>query len=178
MYKTGHQGLAMILYSPVGLALLLFGLGVHAIAGFFTVIFLSTLPDIDMKLPIKHRGPTHTVWFAIGVGIVIGIIFAAAAQGYYINADSIGETVQTGEDIFILGTGLFGLFIGFYGIVAHILGDVITPMGVRPFAPVKKKRYRYVLTKAASDTGNYLLWVFGICAILLCLYLGIRYTPV
>ncbi len=77
--------------------------------------FGGLLPDIDhagsqfgSKVPIvaklfKHRGFTHTVWFALITYILLA---------------NTNEQVSTYIAI---------------GCISHIIGDILTPMGLRPF---------------------------------------------
>jgi len=39
------------------------------------MIVLAPLPDLDTYTDrLDHRGPTHTVWFALGVGLVTALV--------------------------------------------------------------------------------------------------------
>lgn len=61
-----------------------------------------------------------------------------------------------------LGTGLFGAVVGTLAVVAHILADVLTPTGVRPFAPVRGGKYTLDVVTAANPIANYALLVIGV----------------
>lgn len=73
------------------------------------------LPDIDhpnsklgSKVPIvdkvfKHRGFTHTVWFAMIVYILVSM-----------------WNLQVAKYLFV-------------GCISHLIGDILTPMGLHPF---------------------------------------------
>jgi membrane-bound metal-dependent hydrolase YbcI (DUF457 family) len=76
---------------------------------------------------------------------------------------------------------LIAFFLGFLGIINHIVGDAITPMGIRPFSlwvlndvpPFKKhknkfrKRLRFKLVRASNPVANRLLLQAGIFIITL-----------
>jgi len=71
MYVLGHVGISLLLYAP--LAWLLLSTGQPAVAALtgLLMIVLAPLPDLDTYTDrLDHRGPTHTVWFALGVGLV------------------------------------------------------------------------------------------------------------
>lgn len=73
MHKTGHIGAALLVYSPIGLVLLLSGFDELAVLGGVGMIALATLPDCDHQLPIiAHRGPTHSITFALLLGALLG----------------------------------------------------------------------------------------------------------
>ena len=80
MYKKGHVGLSLLIFSllfiPFGVTYLtLTFLG-------FSVIF-STFPDFDYKWGIKHRAYTHNIGFGMLSGIIIGFTF-----GYFLASSS------------------------------------------------------------------------------------------
>jgi len=75
MHKKGHYGAALTAYAPVGMGALTLGFDVAAVGGGLIAVGLAMLPDVDMNLPnVAHRGPTHTVHFALGVGAVTGVL--------------------------------------------------------------------------------------------------------
>jgi inner membrane protein len=49
--------------------------------------------------------------------------------------------------------------------VAHLLGDVLTPTGVRPFAPIRDEKYTLDVVKAANPLANYVLLGIGVVAV-------------
>lgn len=117
------------------------------------------LPDIDMRIPLlKHRGPTHTVWFALLVGVVLAIL---GGQG---GADA--------GVVAALGGASFGLLLGTATVVSHIAADALTPAGVRPFWPVRGDEYRYAVAKASNPIANYALLGLGGGVAVLALMIG------
>ncbi len=48
----------------------------------------ACLPDLDALLGLPHRGPTHTLGFALGMGVLAGL--AAAARGMKKEAPFLG----------------------------------------------------------------------------------------
>ena len=118
MYRDGHAGFNALLYAPVlPFATEYWSLRL-ALVGAVVALGVATLPDFDDPLPwIEHRGPTHTIWFAAGIGVLAGLGTALAFPG-------------------TSGAFAFGAAVGTAGVLAHLAGDVVTPMGISPFAPV------------------------------------------
>ncbi|MFB6167495.1 MAG: metal-dependent hydrolase [Haloferacaceae archaeon] len=150
MYRTGHYGVSLLAYAPVGLALVLAGRPAVAVAAGAGVLWLARLPDVDHRLPgVPHRGPTHSLAFAALVGAALG---GAALVG----SRALG---------FVNPTGLAALAaaVGVFGVCAHLLGDVLTPAGVRLFWPVGPE-FSVSLTTADSTRWNYGLFALGLGA--------------
>lgn len=178
MHRKGHAGFAMIAYAPIIAILLLINDSYIGIAAFGLALALSVsmLPDIDMKIDsIKHRGPTHTVWFAFAMGIVTTILLTIALIGLY-EVGSIeqietmaGITLTPELNLFLV---LFGGFSVTWGVISHFLGDIITPMGLRPFKPVKNDKYTLDLVKAANKSANNAAYVMGYVSIGFALLIG------
>lgn len=164
MYKEGHHGLNALLYTPIFIAIsFLYSVEV-GIVGAIAFVGVSSIPDIDRHfdsgmnshrsdiwhiIPIKHRGFTHTIWFGaivggLGAGLVIIML----------------ETYAPGAVPVLIG-GCFGFFCGFGGVMGHLLGDVVTPAGIRPFSPLSRTRYSLGLFTAANQIINYLFLCVG-----------------
>ena len=152
MYRPGHYGVALLTYAPLGLVIGLTGYEAAALVGCVLVVGLSTIPDYDYYIPmIDHRGPTHTLVFAVLVGVGLAGI----------------TTAVVGEDTAFAGLGVvaFAFTIGTVAIVSHLLADVLTPAGIRPFWPLSNRRYTLNLVKASDSVANYLLLGLGVVAI-------------
>lgn len=152
MHKTGHIGAALLVYSPVGLSLLLVGLNELAVLGGVGMIALATLPDCDHQLPVvSHRGPTHSLAFAVVLGAVLGVL--GFVLGGYVSAVSA------------VAMGAFASLIGVLAVLSHLAADSITPMGIRPFWPVSRWHYSANVVPAKSPIANYLLLAVGIASV-------------
>lgn len=140
MYAQGHYGIGMLLSTPIVGTLLLFDAVLISFVFTTWVIVTVTLPDIDLKQPfsqwVRHRGITHTVWFAILTGIIATII--TGLVGILFNS------IINFPLIYALVGSFFG---GFLGVTFHLVGDVITPTGINPFQPYGSK-IRYHITTA------------------------------
>ena len=149
MYRTGHYGAALLVYAPLGLLLLASGHEALALTGVGIVVGGSMIPDWDQKLPLlSHRGVTHTVWFAILFGATLG-------GGSWLLAQDLGLAARA-------GLVAFGFAVGTLTVLAHILADALTPMGVRPFAPFGSTPVSFGLTRASNPIANGLLLLIGL----------------
>jgi inner membrane protein len=153
MYQVGHYGASLFVYAPLGAGVAATGHETVAVVGGLVCVSLSTLPDCDHQLPfVEHRGPTHTVLFALLVGAAL-----AAAAAVLVDAASPLADVGFVGFAFVVGT----LSIG-----SHLLADALTPMGIRPFWPVSRRRYTWNVTPAKDPVANYALFAVGIGAVL------------
>jgi inner membrane protein len=147
MYKEGHYGAALLVYAPFGY-LLLAVKPMLALVGGAGVLALATLPDVDIRLPlIPHRGPTHTVAFAL---VVAGVL---ALAGWLVGGQ-FGAASQ-------VQLAAFGSLVGAVGIGSHLFADMLTPMGVRPFWPWGPN-ISFSVTRAANPVANWVLLALGV----------------
>lgn len=174
MLREGHFGIALLMYAPFAFIFILLGwfeLGVLELV--FTLVGVG-LPDKDTKLKIvKHRGFTHTIWFAILVSF--------GSMGF-IAAVPLIIDISTFATIGLVEIVLGGLFTG-YGVITHLLGDMITPRGIRPFHPIvpreklkykiSDRKYTLELTNARNKTANTVLLVIGCLSMILATVGGI-----
>lgn len=152
MYQLGHYGAALLAYAPLGTGVALAGYETTALVGALACVALSTLPDCDHQLPgLEHRGPTHSLGFAVLVGVGLAGIVAV-----FVDAPSP-----------LAGTGVvaFAFAVGTLSIGSHLLADVLTPMGIRPFWPVSSRHYALEVTTAANPIANYVLFGVGVAAV-------------
>ena len=151
MYQLGHYGLALLVYAPVGAALVREGHVVAAYLGGAVMVGTATFPDCDHRLPfVSHRGPTHSVLFALLFGAAFGAAGAALAP-------VLGPVVE-------VDSTAFGFVVGTLSVLTHMLGDVLTPMGIRPLWPLSGRSYSLGLTTAKNPVANYALFALGVFA--------------
>lgn len=151
MQRPGHYGMSLFVYAPLGAVVLALGFDELALLGGAVTVGGAMLPDLDERVSfVQHRGPTHTVWFALAVGAVLGLVGAA-----------IG--VRRSSDTAV-ALGAFGALVGVLTVVAHLLADALTPAGIRPFAPLRETRYALAITGAGYPLANYLLLAAGVAA--------------
>lgn len=149
MYWPGHVGVSLLLYAPVAYLLARRGQTRRLWAGAAALVVFTMAPDADMYVAaLGHRGPTHTVWAALSCG---GLLATAAV--------AVGAS----------DAARFGFGVGAASVGSHLVGDVITPMGVRPFAPVHPDAYSLGLVGAGDPNANAAMLVCGTTAFWLAL---------
>lgn len=164
MYRTGHLGVSLLVFAPVGYALVAAGYPGLAVLTGATMVWLTMLPDVDHRLPlVPHRGPTHSLLFAALVGGVFG------GAGHLLAGQAGGSPALP------LGVPLavFGFVVGFVAVLAHLLGDVLTPAGVNFLWPVSSRRYSLSVARASDTVANYLLFALGVFAVAAAAYLAL-----
>jgi inner membrane protein len=100
---------------------------------------LSALPDLDLKwqrqgINIRHRGPTHSILFAVIAGIAFGGMF------WYANKT-------------LTWAGM-GFLSGFMGVVSHLIGDMFTHHAFKPLWPLSSRETALHLTRASNKAAN------------------------
>jgi len=170
MQRAGHVGFALLAYVPVlafsaqhqqFIPLALFGilavidifLPISIVTGWNVSLSLAMLPDIDLSIPgLSHRGITHTIWFALFIaGICGGLGYGVATLVESMPGVDSPRTV-----------GAFCGYLGLHAIVTHLLADMLTPMGVKPFWPLSNWHYTVAVVRAANEGANRVLYVSGI----------------
>lgn len=152
------------------------------------MVWLATHPDFDLYLQkktsaaqdiplisivtpqIKHRGITHTIWYAIFWGIIL--------SGVMLNLSTLigpTELIQDPALLTIVMT-LYGFGLGVVGILAHILGDIVTPTGITPFYPIYNERYTLSLFYAKNKVANFLSLALGILTFTGSMYVILFYV--
>ena len=151
MYRNGHFGAALLFYAPLAFVLAAIGQSDLALLGAAVAVALAMLPDYDQRVPgLPHRGPTHTVWFAVVVGVAIGVLGGVVGANLGVLA--------------ALGYGVLGFLVGTLTVLSHVAADSLTPMGVRPFEPWSSKRYTVRLVDAGNPIANHVILVLGAAA--------------
>jgi Predicted membrane-bound metal-dependent hydrolase (DUF457). len=147
------------MYAPIGFLLVAIGREPLALLGGAIVLGGAMAPDLDYRIPfVSHRGITHTIWFALLAGLLLG------AVGW-----SFGSSLGVGSRTEL---SLFGLVVGSVTILAHVLADALTPMGVRPLAPLWSRSISFDIVRAGNPIGNALLLIAGLLAAVAALVFG------
>jgi len=160
MYREGHAGLNALLYAPIlPLVSHVWSLEL-ALVGALVAVGVANIPDLDQPLPrLRHRGPTHTVWFAVLVGLATGA----------------GTALLVPESPVAFR---FGFVIGTCGILAHLAGDVVTPMGISPFAPLWRYHVTLEWFKSKNSRINRALLLVGSSALFASLLVAMGLSAV
>lgn len=163
MYRTGHLGVSLLVFAPIGYLFVAAGEPLAALVTGGVMLWLAMLPDVDHRVPgIPHRGPTHSLLFAV----LVGCAFAAVGT-------LLGDGVSVMNQARLSG---FGFFVGFVAVGAHLLGDVLTPAGVNLFWPWGREFSLY-LTSADNTIANYGLFLLGVFAVAVTGVLAFRGVP-
>jgi inner membrane protein len=156
MYWRGHVGIALLAYAPVAGTIRAVGEPGVATLGAVVAVAFATLPDADEWLPVAHRGPTHTVAFAVAAGVL-----AALAAGVALPAGApVGDPLPPWTPVFVGGVAALAL-------CSHVAGDAITPMGIWPLRPFREWHVTLDLTPAANPRANRLFLGAGVAALAL-----------
>lgn len=157
MYRPGHYGMVLLLYSFVGYALLSRRYDDHAVAGTALVILVTMTPDWDGFVSwLPHRGPTHTVWFALLVGAVLG-------TAVVLDGRRRGHDPRT-----VASLGCWAGGLGTLSVLAHLVTDALNPVGIRPFYPVSDYLLTFELTTPGNPVANFGLLALGLLAAAAC----------
>lgn len=157
MYRPGHYGMALLLYSIVGYILLSKRHDSHALTGTVLVVLVTMTPDWDTHVSwLPHRGPTHSFGFALLVGAACGLLVVVA--GRY-----LGQRTLVSARLGVWAAGL-----GTLSVVAHVLADAINPVGVRPFYPISNRHVTLDIIPASDFVGNVGLLAAGLLATAAC----------
>lgn len=154
MYRSGHQGVNLLLFAPVFAALALRGHAVLGVVGVAVVFSTASMPDVDIRLPlVSHRGITHTVWAAgaLGVAVAIPAYYAGTAVASSVPGLAVYDPV-------VLGAYTGGVVA--FSMLGHLVGDLLTPMGIRPFAPLGRSYSLGLWT--ADSIANTALFGLGV----------------
>ena len=121
--------------------------------------FLASIPDIDIRLRyfgVKHRGFTHTVWFALVLAIPI-----------YVGLDYLAEkgfqfpiSPHTASLIVVLA------------VLTHILADILNYHKIRPLAPLSNAAVSLRLFHSSNMFANAGFFLIG-SAIIAAYFYGI-----
>lgn len=172
MHKEGHIGLGFLVYAPFAFAAAYYELYAACLLGVVGMQYWSHFPDIDLHVSfLTHRGITHTFATAIAAGVV------TAGTGVALLAtDVLPATLFTAETVDISAVeivGGLGFLVGFLGVVSHILGDLFTPMGVKPARPLSDAEFSLNLFRAANKTANRAFSKVGLYAVAAAFVLGV-----
>jgi len=170
MLREGHLGIGLLVYLPVAAILAVFDYWVLFAIGVWATVIGAGLPDLDTQVRvIKHRGWTHTIWFMLLVavgGSVLGLFSIQWIFGFF---PLVGDVVSRS-----LGVAAAGIFAGgmALGVGSHLVGDLVTREGLRPFHPVlprdiggltvSKTRYHWGSLRAKNRLMNTLFFGAGV----------------
>jgi inner membrane protein len=166
MFRKGHYGVSLLVFAPAGFALVRLGRPELAFVAGSVMLWFAMLPDLDHRIPgVPHRGPTHSLAFA---GLV-GAVFAAGGS----LLGTAGSRLGVALDVSGVGLPVLGFCLGVVTVVAHLLGDALTPAGVNFLWPVSDYEYTLNLWRADNSLANAGLFVTGVFATVGSVYAAI-----
>lgn len=152
------MGLSLLLYAPVLYLLITFDELLLAGVGLVIVAAYASVPDLDFKVPnVKHRGYSHSLIGAVVIAIPVSL--ATFISYTYINllGQEYSLSIQYSPELM----GLYGFVIGYYAVLTHYAGDIVTPSGIPILAPYSKKYYSLGLFYAKNKLANGFFLVLG-----------------
>lgn len=158
MYVLGHVGISLLLFAPLAGVLLSTGYPLLTVVTGLLMIAIGPLPDLDTYTDrLDHRGPTHTVWFALAVGLLVGLVtgLGTALSNWYISSCSL---LLAWLPVWLGGVSTLA-------VLGHLVGDLVTPMGLWPFRPLSDRHYTADLTASKSPRANRLCFGAGTLAL-------------
>lgn len=136
MNREGHIGLTLVVTS-----LIFQVVNVRFQEGILLILLsssLSALPDMDLRLEIKHRRYTHNLIVATLVSILIGLLTNHVGLGFSL-----------------------GFMACLSGFLCHIASDLLTYSSFPPLWPVVKKEVSLKFFKSNDKTVNSLSMLTG-----------------
>lgn len=180
MHRSGHLGFALLCWAPIALQLTEAGALSLALAGGVVCVSLTQLPDLDLSISLlRHRGPTHSISFALAVGAVCARAFGSLE-------DWLIETLRVEPASLDLApaapvaplvpespVAAVGGLAGVVAVGAHVVADSLTPAGVEPLWPINRDRYSLSLVDADADLVNHGVFYGGCVAATLAVLVGL-----
>ncbi len=160
MESSGHFGFsATVTYVMVWLANY-FGISISWRDGAVLILgsaFLASLPDIDIRLRrigFRHRGFTHTIWFALVLGVLT-----------YISLNYLGR-----DGVKLPITPILAALTVFLAVITHIAADALNYQRVRPFAPLSDVGIALHLFRSGNRVANSGFFLIGLSLVVIYFY--------
>lgn len=164
MDRPGHTGITLALYTPIAFVLFSLNHPILAVLGALGMMAGTNIPDVDTLLPfLTHRRETHTFGFAIVIFLFTGasmMIFALALP-----------PVKTFVPNYLDLTMFFSMMT-VLGVCSHLIGDLITPHGIRPLRPVSDRKFTLDLVRSGNTTANGALFFLGTVLLMMGIWFG------
>ena len=150
MIIIGHLGITLFFCAPLANALVTSGHRGEVSRWVGIALVVTMFPDADLYLPwVTHRGVTHSLLTAVCLGVVVAAVATARWR----------DPLTSSEDY--VRRAMLGFTVGAGSVVSHLLGDIITPMGIRPFNPVDSV-YSLNLVYANNLEANLACMLIGV----------------
>lgn len=144
-------------------------------------VFIDKVPrDYDLNSSVSHRGLTHSLWFAIALGLYTSLFTALILIGIY-GLDIYYQPIEIYELINTYTTVNYPLLVLSTGIAAflsvkfHCVGDIFTPTGVHYTTP--RTDYGFTLDQfyAKNEVANRSALPLGVITAIYSTFFGIMY---
>ncbi len=145
MDRDGHLGMSLLIYFGVMYLANQYS-NEYLIIGLLTAFF-SSLPDIDIRLRIKHRGITHSIFTGFLIGVAIGYLFHYSGLGF--------------------NMGFIPVILGY---TFHLLGDLFTYQPFKPLYPLSHINISFKLFRSDNRIVNKMFLVAGSSIFVLYIY--------
>jgi len=139
--RRGHAGLTLVVASLIAQVL---GLALQEGLLFISLsAAFSVLPDIDLRLELRHRRYTHNLLAALLASALIGMATSQAGLGFPM-----------------------GFATCLLGCLCHILGDLLTYMSFPPLWPFVRKEVSLRLFRSSDRAVNSAFMALGSLALI------------
>lgn len=153
MKSEGHTGLALLLVAPLVLGFSFLVSDAILYTFIILMVIFVNIPDVDYRLSrsfigditgIKHRGFTHTIYFAIICGMLTAS-FTVPSHGIL--------------------TVIIMFMSGFLGVTLHCAGDVVTPTGIKFIPLIQESSYSLDWFNYNNVIANFGFFILGFVSI-------------
>lgn len=160
MYRKGHFGILLTVWSLVAFPLTAIGYPEVAVLALFVMLWFEPIPDYDLRVPFfSHRGVSHTIWTPLFLGAAFAGLLWWTETEFGLAAtwlSHLGWVTASPLNLAVTG-GAFATL----GAFTHLVGDVLTPMGLPILWPYSDENYSIGVTTAKSELGNTILLIIG-----------------
>lgn len=146
-------------------------------------VYIDKVPrDYDLNSSVSHRGLTHSMWFAISIGILTSVLSALSMLVAYLIMNiyypeilnQIIENINTGPTPIIITIFL----AAFFSVKFHCVGDIFTPSGIHYLTP--RTDYGFTIDQfyAKNEIANRSAFPLGLIAMIYGSFFGLYYGQI
>ncbi|HIQ13458.1 MAG TPA: metal-dependent hydrolase [Thermoprotei archaeon] len=145
MDRDGHFGFTLLLYFGILYILDIFTTEKLVIG--LMAASLSSLPDIDIRLRIRHRGVTHSIFTGVIAGAIVGYIMYYFGYSY-----------------------IYGFEVVTLAFTSHIIGDLFTYRPFKPLYPIYNISIAFKLFRSDNKVINKSMMFIGSFTLVIYLF--------
>ncbi len=184
MYKEGHVGLTLLLFSPFYYIFNLWDL--RHVTMLFIALAFSTVPDYDLK--VQRLGLRSTFKFFAVIFLIVSALLYLIHRTYVAVASlltsltllilyGMSEHRKFSHTVFfaticgafagfftlnVFGDFVIGFLGAFSGVLSHITGDLLTYTPFSPFYPLVKRKVSLKLFRSSNVLVNRSILLAGL----------------